>query len=144
MFGNSSYYSASKKYAFLFVNSVLIFEGKISCRQTGALNGAIRNLMTCYGLDDYGVVIKPIDPLLCSYQIDWQATEREREFIRKNRKGWLHEDPSKIEAQCLKGELDDLDLIRRYGVIIDRQRVLPHTTKIYRRVLEKKSAMYWT
>ena len=31
----------------------LIYEGKISARTGGALNGAIRNLMTCYGLADY-------------------------------------------------------------------------------------------
>lgn len=31
----------------------LIFEEKISPRQGGCLNGAIRNLLTCYGLDDY-------------------------------------------------------------------------------------------
>jgi len=31
----------------------LIFEGKISARTAGALNGAVRNLMTCYGLGDY-------------------------------------------------------------------------------------------
>jgi hypothetical protein len=31
----------------------LIFEGKISARTGGAVNGAVRNLMACYGLDDY-------------------------------------------------------------------------------------------
>ena len=70
---------------------------------------------------DYGVVIREIDKELDQYEIDYEATQKAREFIRKNRKQWLQEDMDKVMDMYKKGEIDQLDLIRRYGVIIDMQ-----------------------
>jgi len=94
---------------------------------------------------DYGVVIRVIDPELALYEIDIEETKKLREYIRANRKKWLEEDPEKVREMWLKGEIDYLDAIRRYGVIIDRKtgKVLHNTTKIYRELLKKKSYRYW-
>jgi N-methylhydantoinase B len=94
---------------------------------------------------DYGVVIKAVDPEACIYEIDYEATKREREFIRANRLAWLEEDPEKVLNMFLNGEIDLLDVIRRYGVIIDLKtmKVLPNTTKVFRELIKRKSAKYW-
>ncbi|MEM3095881.1 MAG: hydantoinase B/oxoprolinase family protein [Nitrososphaerota archaeon] len=93
---------------------------------------------------DYGVVIKVIDMEVGVYEIDWEATERERDFIRRNRKAWLSMDPQKVWELWKKGDIDELDLVRRYGVILDSKTgtVLHKTTEIYRRMI-MKSAKYW-
>ncbi|MEM4416878.1 MAG: hydantoinase B/oxoprolinase family protein, partial [Nitrososphaerota archaeon] len=93
---------------------------------------------------DYGVVIKVIDAEVGVYEIDWEATERERDFIRRNRKAWLSMDPQKVLELWKKGEIDELDLVRRYGVIVDSKTgtVLHKTTEIYRKMI-MKSAKYW-
>lgn len=94
---------------------------------------------------DYGVVVKPVDPDLCIYEIDWEATEKEREYIRANRRKWLEEDPEKVREMFLKGEIDYLDVIRRYGVILDRRtlKVLPKTTEQFRAMLKRRTVPYW-
>ena len=94
---------------------------------------------------DYGVVIKPINPEMDQYEIDWKATEKEREYIKENRRKWLEEDPERVAEMLRKGEIDELDAIRRYGVIIDRRtgKVLRKTTQIYREMLKRKTAIYW-
>jgi N-methylhydantoinase B len=94
---------------------------------------------------DYGVVIKVVDPELCAYEIDWDATARERDFIRRNRKKWLSMDPEEVWRMWKNGEIDELDVVRRYGVIIDSKngRVLPKTTEVYRKMIWEKSAKYW-
>jgi len=94
---------------------------------------------------DYGVVIKEIDPELCLYEIDWEATEKEREYIRANRKSWLEEDPEIVAEKLKKGEIDILDAIRRYGVIVDRVtlKVLPNTTRQFREMLKRRTVRYW-
>lgn len=94
---------------------------------------------------DYGVVVRPLRPELGLFEIDHEATKKEREYIRKNRKKWLDEDPHKVLEMFLRGEIDELDAIRRYGVVIDRKtrRVLENTTSIYRQLLWRKSAMHW-
>jgi N-methylhydantoinase B len=68
---------------------------------------------------DYGVVIEEIDPDLCAYEIDHEATEEKRAHIRTHREEWLEADPSAIAQRYREGELKRLDLVRRYGVILD-------------------------
>ncbi|MEM2041592.1 MAG: hydantoinase B/oxoprolinase family protein [Nitrososphaerota archaeon] len=94
---------------------------------------------------DYGVVIKIVDEELGVYEIDWEATARERQFIRSNRKRWLSMEPEKVWEMWKRGEIDELDLVRRYGVIIDSKTgmVLPNTTEVYRKMIITKSAKFW-
>lgn len=94
---------------------------------------------------DYGVVIQVIDEDLCQYELVSEATEREREYIRANRRAWLAEEPETVRQKYLAGEIDQLDLIRRYGVILDWQtnEFLPETTREFRAMLQKRSVSYW-
>ncbi|USK70713.1 hydantoinase B/oxoprolinase family protein [Peribacillus asahii] len=94
---------------------------------------------------DYGVVIKEIDRDLDLFEIDYEATEREREFIRNNRKKWLELDPIIVEKQFQNGEIDKLDVIRRFGVIMDyaTNTVLLKSTEQFRQSLRKRSLAYW-
>ena len=94
---------------------------------------------------DYGVVIREIDKELDQYEIDYEATEKAREYIRSHRKQWLQEDVDKVLDMYRRGEIDQLDLIRRYGVIIDMHtgQVLRKTTQQFREMLQKRAAAYW-
>ncbi|MFJ8246561.1 hydantoinase B/oxoprolinase family protein [Peribacillus asahii] len=94
---------------------------------------------------DYGVVIKEIDRDLDLFEIDYEATKREREFIRNNRKKWLELDPIIVEKQFQNGEIDKLDVIRRFGVIMDyaTNTVLLKSTEQFRQSLRKRSLAYW-
>jgi len=94
---------------------------------------------------DYGVVIKEIDRDLDLFEIDYEATKREREFIRNNRKKWLELDPVIVEKQFQDGEIDKLDVIRRFGVIMDyaTNKVLLKSTEQFRQSLGKRSLTYW-
>jgi len=94
---------------------------------------------------DYGVVIESIDPEVYEYSIDWDATEKEREYIRKHRKDWLETDPEQVRQIFLKGEIDNLDLYRRYFVLLDRgnKQVLPRSTGQYRELIKKLTLPYW-
>jgi N-methylhydantoinase B len=94
---------------------------------------------------DYGVVIREIDPELCRYEVDLEATRKERGLIREHRKAWLEEDPERVVEMLRKGEIDEMDLYRRYGVIVDRntQEVLPRTTKVFREMLQRRAARFW-
>lgn len=95
---------------------------------------------------DYGVVIKEIDPDLDLFEIDGDATILARAIIRKNRKDWLRKDVKKVESMFLNGEIDKLDLIRRYGVVFDfeQNEVLPKSTQQYREMLEERMVPFWT
>jgi len=94
---------------------------------------------------DYGVVIEPINPDLCEYEIDHEATDAKREYIREHREEWLHEDPESVAEQYREGDLTDLDLVRRYGVVVDRNSgtLLERTTEQYRELLEQRAAAHW-
>ncbi len=94
---------------------------------------------------DYGVVIREIDRNLDQYEIDMEATQQTREYIRNNRKKWLNEDVNVVYEMYKKGEIDKLDLIRRYGVIVDfaNDKVLKKSTQQFREMLHKRSVAYW-
>jgi N-methylhydantoinase B len=95
---------------------------------------------------DYGVVIEEIDADLCEYELDEDATEEQREHIRENRDDWLEADPEEIAERYREGDLDRLDLIRRYGVILDwsNGELLERTTEQFREMLEKRAASEWS
>ena len=95
---------------------------------------------------DYGVIVKVVDADLCDYKVDLAATERERARIDKARLGWLDEDPQAIAARYRAKELDALDLIRQFGVIVDwgSGELLPKTTQQFRSMLKRRTAPYWS
>ncbi|MED3662702.1 hydantoinase B/oxoprolinase family protein [Ureibacillus sp. FSL K6-8385] len=94
---------------------------------------------------DYGVVIREIDRDVDLYEIDYEATEKEREYIRKHRKDWLRVSPYEVEKMYKNGEIDQLDVIRRYGVIMDytTNQVLVKSTEQYREAMMKRTLAYW-
>jgi N-methylhydantoinase B len=79
------------------------------------------------------------------YEIDVEATAREREEIRAKRQGWLEEDPNLVAERYRAGEIDLLDTVRHYGVIIDQRngQLLPKTTGQFREMLQRRTAAHW-
>ena len=94
---------------------------------------------------DYGVVIKEIDRDLDQFEINLKETEETREYIRNNRKQWLEEDVDTVFEKYLKGEVDHLDLIRRYGIVIDlsTNTVLRKSTAQNREMMRKRTLAHW-
>jgi N-methylhydantoinase B len=95
--------------------------------------------------EDYGVVVEAIDEELCEYRIDAAATGAERDRLRAERSGWLEEDPEAVAARYRAGELSVLDLVRRYGVIVDwgTGELFPTTTEQFRAMLRRRTSSHW-
>jgi len=95
--------------------------------------------------NDYGVVVREVDAELAEYEVDGRATEQERERIRSHRHGWLEDDPETVAERYRKGELELLDVLRRYGVILDwgTGELLPRTTEQFRAMLQRRAARHW-
>ncbi len=94
---------------------------------------------------DYGVVIRAIDPEIDHYEVDEDATRLLRDQLRVTRKEQLAADPEEVAQRFRAGELDTLDLIRQYGVILDwsNGELLPRTTEQFREQLQRRSAQHW-
>jgi N-methylhydantoinase B len=94
---------------------------------------------------DYGVIIKEIDRDLDLFEIDYEATDAERNQIGRQRKQWLEVNPLVVEEKYLNGEIDKLDVIRRYGVIMDygTNKALLNSTVQYRESMKKRSLAFW-
>ncbi|KMO31931.1 hydantoinase B/oxoprolinase family protein [Methylobacterium aquaticum] len=94
---------------------------------------------------DYGVVIRVIDADLCRYEVDAAATEALRAEIRGQRRGWLATDPEHVAEEYRAGRLDTLDVVRRYGVLLDWDKgtLLPRSTAQFREQFAKRSAASW-
>ncbi|XVH33393.1 hydantoinase B/oxoprolinase family protein (plasmid) [Haloferacaceae archaeon DSL9] len=94
---------------------------------------------------DYGVVVEEIDADLCEYEIDRGATSEKRDHIRENREKWLNEDPEVVVERYHDGDLDKLDLVRRYGIILDwaTGELLEQTTRQFREMIENRAAGRW-
>ena len=94
---------------------------------------------------DYGVVVEEVDVELAEYRIDEDATAKLRYEQRAARAARLDEDPEDVARRFRDGDLDVLDLVRHYGVILDwgSGEVLPRTTKQYRELLQRRSAEHW-
>jgi N-methylhydantoinase B len=95
--------------------------------------------------NDYGVVIRAVDEELAEYEVDEAATVAERARIRSARKGWLVADPETVAARYRAGELDMLDLVRHYGVLLNWEtgELLPKSTEQHREMMQKRSAAFW-
>jgi N-methylhydantoinase B len=96
-------------------------------------------------LTDYGVVIAEVDAEIDEYEIDAEATQRARARIRAERAGWLAADAQDVAARYRGGELDVMDLVRQYGVIVDwgTGELLPRTTEMFRAMLHRRAAAHW-
>ncbi|WP_243291748.1 hydantoinase B/oxoprolinase family protein [Bacillus sp. FJAT-47783] len=94
---------------------------------------------------DYGVVIQEIDRELDLFEIDEDATIEARKYIQQHRRQWLNEEIDVVYHKYKQGEIDQLDLIRRYGVIVDfaSGEVLKKSTEQYRNMMKKRSMAYW-
>ncbi len=94
---------------------------------------------------DYGVVLRVVDADLREYEVDAAATEAERARIRAARRGWVAEDPESVAARFRAGELDALDLVRHYAVLLDwgDGTLLPKSTAQFREVFMRRGAAHW-
>jgi N-methylhydantoinase B len=94
---------------------------------------------------DYGVVVRAVDAELAQFEVDSEATERERAAIRTARRGWLEEDAESVAERYRAGELDVFDAIRRHGVILawGTGELLPRTTEQFRAMLARRAVEHW-
>ncbi|WP_281408615.1 MULTISPECIES: hydantoinase B/oxoprolinase family protein [unclassified Mesorhizobium] len=95
---------------------------------------------------DYGVVLETIDKDLCEYAVDVAATEKERETIRASRHGWARTDPNEVAKMFQAGDVDTLDVIRKYAVILDWKtgELLPNSTAQFREMFQKRTVAHWS
>lgn len=96
-------------------------------------------------LGDYGVAIEAVDEEICEYRIDAERTRATREQIRAARRGWLEEDPAAVAARYRTAEIDALDVVRRYAVILDWEtgELLERSTATFRAMVARRAAAYW-
>ena len=94
---------------------------------------------------DYGVVVRVIDADLAEYVVDEEATAQERDRIRSLRRAWLTTPPEEVARRYRIGELDQLDVVRQYGVVLDwaTGEVLARSTAQFREMFEKRAAAHW-
>ena len=95
---------------------------------------------------DYGVVVREIDPDLAEYEIDEAATTAERERIARRRGGaGSRRIPRRWPSGYRAGDVDQLDVIRRHGVILDwgTGELLPKTTEQFRSMLRRRMVAHW-
>jgi N-methylhydantoinase B len=94
---------------------------------------------------DYGVVLRTIDKDLAEYEVDAEATQAERARIRSLRRAWIAEDPESVGQRFRSGELDAMDVVRHYAVILDWDtgKVLPNSTAQFREMYQKRAANHW-
>ncbi|MCD6437171.1 MAG: hydantoinase B/oxoprolinase family protein, partial [Halomonas sp.] len=94
---------------------------------------------------DYGVVITVNDADIDDYAIDTEGTSKVRDMIRKERHQWLQSPPEQVARQYRDGDLDVLDVIRRYGVVLDwgTGELLEKSTQQYRESLRRRSSDHW-
>jgi N-methylhydantoinase B len=94
---------------------------------------------------DYGVVVEEVDADLSEYRLDPAASTEERTRLRAERRAWLDEDPEAVAQRYRGGELDVMDLVRRYGVIVDwgTGELFPKTTEQFRAMLRRRAVEHW-
>jgi N-methylhydantoinase B len=94
---------------------------------------------------DYGVVLRVVGIDLPEYEIDADATARTRASLRRQRLEWVATDPQAVAAMFRAGEIDTLDVIRRYAVILDWStgELLPKSTEQYRASFRARTVDHW-
>ena len=96
---------------------------------------------------DYGVVIEEVDRR--PRRVPDRPRRRPRSCAPSSGRrapGKLDEDPEAVAERFRAGELDTLDLVRHYGVILDwgTGELLPRTTEQYRDMLKQRAAGGWS
>ena len=96
-------------------------------------------------LIDYGVAVRLLDADLAEYELDLDATAQARARIRAERTSWLEEDAESVAGRYRAGELNALDLVRHYGVILDwgSGELLPSTTETFRAMMARRAVPHW-
>jgi N-methylhydantoinase B len=94
---------------------------------------------------DYGVILRVVDVDLAAYEVDAEATAAERIRLRGLRRERLREAPEAVAARFRAGEIDALDAVRHYAVVLDWNsgEVLPISTAQFREMFLKRSAAHW-
>lgn len=96
---------------------------------------------------DYGVVIRAVDPEICHYELDLAATDALRRAERGRRKARYDQPAEEVRRAYRAGEIDALDLVRHYGVILDFTRedepVLSVSTRQFREAMRRRSLENW-
>ena len=79
------------------------------------------------------------------YEVDREATKRERASIRAHRRGWQEEEPETVAAKYRAGGINALDAVRRYAVILDwgSGELLPNSTEQFREQFRIRSLAHW-
>ncbi|MEM5541933.1 hydantoinase B/oxoprolinase family protein [Sulfitobacter sp. AS92] len=95
---------------------------------------------------DYGVVIKVNDADMLDYEVDICATEQARAHIRENRVAWARMDPEDVSRMYREGEINEMDAVRQYAVILDwgSGEFMPKSTQQFRESFERRSVAHWT
>jgi N-methylhydantoinase B len=90
---------------------------------------------------DYGVVVEILDPELLQARVDHEATAALRAEIAARRAGLLREDPELVATRYRAGEIDLLDVVRQYCVVIDRRtgQVLSRSTEQLRAARQRRA-----
>lgn len=94
---------------------------------------------------DYGVVVRLKNADSNEYEIDFEQTAAERERIRSLRLNWLTEDAESVAARYRAGQLDLLDVVRQYGVILQwgTGELLRRSTEMFREMLARRAVNGW-
>jgi N-methylhydantoinase B len=94
---------------------------------------------------DYGVVLRVVDADLAEYEVDEAGTARERARIRAARRGWLAAPPEEVARRYRAGEIDRLDAVRHYAVILDwgTGTLLEKSTAQFRAMFQARAAAHW-
>ena len=89
---------------------------------------------------DYGVAFERVDLVALEAVVDAGATVALRAEIAAARDGRLLEEPVRVAAWLRDGEIDLLDVVRRYGVVIDRHtgEALPRSTEQLRAAMARR------
>ena len=66
-------------------------------------------------------------------------------YLRAQREGWLSADPEDVAAKYRSGELDQLDVVRQFGVILDwgTGELLEKSTGQFREMMDRRSLQFW-
>ena len=99
-------------------------------------------------LKDYGVVVREVDADLSEYEVDAEATERERDRASPaSAQGWLDGGRRGASPQRYRdGELDVLDLVRqlrRDPRLGHRRAASRSTTEKFRAMLRRRAVAHW-
>ena len=95
---------------------------------------------------DYGVVLRVVDIDLADYAVNAEATLAERARLRGLRRQRIAADPESVAQRFRAGELDAMDVVRHYAVVLDWDTgaLLPNSTAQFREMYEKRAADHWT